>query len=63
VHAKNEELEIDPVQTLFQMAYVAAVGNPYDPSPDGQHFVFATYPEGVATPLVLVNNWTADLPK
>lgn len=63
VNAKSEEFELDPVQSLFQVTYLAPVGNPYDVSPDGQRFVFTTLPESVATPLVLVTNWTADLKK
>ena len=63
VSAKSEEFELDPVRTLFQVSYIAPVGNPYDVAPDGQHFVFTSLPESVSTPLVLVTNWTADLKK
>jgi hypothetical protein len=63
VNSKSEEFELGPVRPLFQVNYVAAVGNAYDVSPDGQHFIFATNPESVSTPLVLVTNWTADLKK
>jgi hypothetical protein len=63
VNAKSEEFELDPVRALFQVNYIAPVGSPYDVAPDGQRFVFATYPESVPTPLVLVTNWTADLKK
>ncbi len=63
VNTKSEEFALDPVHPLFQFSYAAPVGIPYDPSPDGQRFVIATYPEGVSTPLVLVTNWTADLKK
>jgi serine/threonine protein kinase len=63
VNAKSEEFELDPVRSLFQVNYLAPVGNPYDVSPDGQRFVFTTLPESVATPLVLVTNWTSDLKK
>ncbi|MCU1299936.1 MAG: hypothetical protein JWQ87_220 [Candidatus Sulfotelmatobacter sp.] len=63
VNTKSDEFELDPVRALFQINYVAAVGNAYDVSPDGQHFIFATNPESVSTPLVLVTNWTADLKK
>jgi hypothetical protein len=31
--------------------------------PDGQHFVVATIPQGMTTPLVLVTNWPAELKK
>jgi hypothetical protein len=43
----------------------ALAGSPADEdvTSDGQHFVFATYPESVSTPLVLVTNWTAYLKK
>ena len=61
VDTKSEEFELAPVRTLFQVSYIAPVGNPYDVTPDGQRVVFSTLPESVATPLVLVTNWTADL--
>ncbi|MBZ5663914.1 MAG: serine/threonine-protein kinase [Acidobacteriia bacterium] len=63
VNAKSEEFELAPVRTLFQVSYIAPVGNPYDVSADGQRFVFTTLPESVSTPLVLVTNWAADLKK
>ena len=55
--------EARPVRTVFQVNYIAPVGVPYDVAPDGQHFIFATYPESVSTPMVLVANWTAELKK
>jgi serine/threonine protein kinase/Tol biopolymer transport system component len=63
VNMKSEEFELDQVRALFQMSYTSPLGTPYDVTPDGQRFVFATYPESVSTPLVLVTNWTADLKK
>jgi Tol biopolymer transport system component len=63
VNPKSEEFEFYPVRTLFQVNYVNPIGTPYDVAPDGQHFVFATYPGSLATPLVLVTNWTVDLRK
>lgn len=51
------------MKTLFQVNSTAAVGNIYDVAPDGQRFIFSTLPESVATPLVLVTNWTADVKK
>jgi hypothetical protein len=63
VRTKNQEFEADPGKKLFEVNYVGPLGNPYDVSPDGKNFVFATYPESVSTPLVLVTNWTADLNK
>jgi len=63
VNTKSEEFELDQVRALFQMSYTSPLGTPYDVTPDGQRFVFATYPESVSTPLVLVTNWTADLKK
>jgi hypothetical protein len=63
VNSKSEEFELDSVRSLFQVNYISPVGNPYDVTADGQHFVFATYPESVSTPLVLVSNWTAELQK
>jgi serine/threonine protein kinase/Tol biopolymer transport system component len=63
VNAKSEEFELDPVRSLFQVNYLAPMGNPYDVSSDGQRFVLSTLPESVSTPLVLVSNWAADLKK
>jgi len=63
VNSKSEEFEFDPVRTLFQVNYAIPIGTPYDVAPDGQHFVYGTYPEGAPTPMVLVANWTADLKK
>jgi hypothetical protein len=54
---------LDQVRALFQISYTAPLGIPYDVTPDGQRFIFATYPESVSTPLVLVTNWTAALAK
>ena len=61
--ATSEEFELNPPHTLFQVNYIAPVGNPYDVSPDGQRVVFSTFPESTPTPLVLVTNWTSDLKK
>src|SRR5262249_31071660 len=63
VSTKNGEFELEQVRPLFQMNYTTPLGTPFDPMPDAQRFVFATYPESVSTPLVLVSNWTADLKK
>ncbi len=63
VNTKSGEFEMDPVRALFQVYYTAPVGSPYDVAPDGQRFIFTAYPESVATPLVLVTNWSADLKK
>ena len=63
VNTKSDEFELGPVLGMFQVGYIAAVGNAYDASPDGQHFIFATNPESVSTPLVLVTNWSAELKK
>ena len=51
------------MRTLFQVNYVGPVGNPFDVSADGQRLIFSAFPESVATPLVLVTNWMADLNK
>jgi eukaryotic-like serine/threonine-protein kinase len=61
VSTRSDEFELDSVRALFQVNYIAPLGNPYDVTSDGQRFVFATYPESVSTPLVLVTNWTAEL--
>ena len=63
VNTKSAEFELDPVRTAFQVNYIAPVGVPYDVAPDGQHFIFATYPESVSIPMVLVTNWVGDLKK
>ena len=63
VNPKSEEFDLGQVQTLFPVNFVAPIGNPYDPTPDGQRFAFSTYPETTPTPLVLVTNWTSDLKK
>jgi len=63
VNPKSTEFEFDPVRSLFQVSYIAPVGEPYDVRPDGQRIIFSTYPENVPTPLVLVANWAADLKK
>ena len=63
LNPKNEDFDFNPVHPLFPVSYVSPAGTPYDVSPDGQRFIFATYPGGASTPLVLVNNWMADLKK
>jgi eukaryotic-like serine/threonine-protein kinase len=63
VNTKSEEFELEQLRTLFQINYSSPLGTPYDVTPDGQRFVFATYAESVSTPLVLVTNWAADLKK
>jgi eukaryotic-like serine/threonine-protein kinase len=63
VNTKSDEFELGPVLGLFQGGYISAVGNAYDVSPDGQHFIFATNSDSVPTPLVLVTNWSAELKK
>ncbi len=63
VNTESEEFEVGQSQPLFTIAFTAPLGVPYDPAPDGQRFMFATYPETVPTPLVVVTNWTADLKK
>ncbi|HZV60582.1 MAG TPA: hypothetical protein VFF42_09585, partial [Candidatus Eremiobacteraceae bacterium] len=63
VTSKGEEFQMDPVRTLFSYSSTASIGNPYDLAPDGQKIVITTLPENLATPLVMVTNWTADLKK
>jgi len=63
VDSKNDEFQPEPVRPLFQVSYIAPVGTPYDAAPDGQHFIFETYPEGASTPLVLVTNWAGEIKK
>ena len=63
VNVRSEAFELEPVQTMFPMNYVTAIGNAYDVSPDGQRVIISTFPESVSTPLVLVTNWTGELKK
>jgi serine/threonine protein kinase/Tol biopolymer transport system component len=63
VNSKGNDFELNSVRSLFQVAYTSPIGNAYDVAPDGQHFVFATYPENVSSPMVLVTNWISDLKK
>ena len=63
VSAKSNEIELAPVQTMFAMSYVTAVGNAYDVSPDGKRVIVSTFPENVSTPMVLVTNWPGELKK
>jgi len=63
VNTANGEFELEPLRSLFQVNYIAPVGEPYDIAPDGQRMIFSTYPENSPTPLVLVSNWTAELKK
>jgi hypothetical protein len=48
---------------LFAVGFSSPLGTPYDVSPDGQRFLFGTFPDSISTPLVLVSNWTGDLKK
>jgi eukaryotic-like serine/threonine-protein kinase len=63
VNPNSQEFEMGPVQSLFQMTYTSPVGTPYDVSPDGKKLVLSTFPESIATPLVLVTNWAAEVKK
>jgi eukaryotic-like serine/threonine-protein kinase len=60
VNPNSQEFEMGPVQSLFQITYTSPVGTPYDVSPDGKKLVLSTFPESVATPLVMVTNWAAE---
>jgi serine/threonine protein kinase/Tol biopolymer transport system component len=63
VNGKSEEFELAPEHTLFQVAYVAPLGDPYDITPDGQRVIMTSLPESAPTPMVLVTNWTSDMKK
>jgi eukaryotic-like serine/threonine-protein kinase len=63
VNSSGEEFEVAGVTALFPYALTAPLGDPYDPAPDGQRFVFNALPEGAPTPLVLVTNWAGELKK
>jgi serine/threonine protein kinase/Tol biopolymer transport system component len=63
VNPKSEEFQVGQAQPLFTVNFTAPLGVPYDPAPDGQRFIFATYPETVSNPLVVVTNWTGELKK
>ena len=58
VSAAGNEIMVDQARPLFQTTL-----SPYDVTPDGQRFIFATAPEGASIPLVLTTNWTAELKK
>ena len=57
------EFELAPVHPMFQVTYTSPVGTPFDVFPDGQKVVLSSFPESVATPMVLVTNWTSDVKK
>ena len=59
----GEDFEVGQAQAMFPINIVAPLGTPYDPAPDGQRFILATYPESVSAPLVLVTNWSAGVNK
>ncbi len=64
VNATTGAFESGQPHSLMSLgSYLAPVGNPYDPFPDGKKFIFAGYPENQTTPLVLVTNWTSDIAK
>jgi serine/threonine protein kinase/Tol biopolymer transport system component len=63
VNPKSDEFELNSLSTLFHVAFTSPLGNVYDVAADGEHFVFATFPENISVPLVLVTNWSADLKK
>jgi eukaryotic-like serine/threonine-protein kinase len=63
VTIKGDEFEVGESRALFSIAFTSPLGTPYQPTRDGQRFLIATYPETVPTPLVVVNNWTAELKK
>ena len=63
VNPNAPEFEMGPITPLFQITYTSPVGTPYDVSPDGTKLIFSTFPESVATPMVLVTNWTAEVKK
>ncbi|HEX4485744.1 MAG TPA: protein kinase [Terriglobales bacterium] len=63
VNPKGEEFLVSAPKALFAVGFSSPLGTPYDVSPDGQHFIFGTFPDSVSTPLVLVTNWMGDLKK
>jgi len=63
VNPKSDEFELNSLRTLFHVAFTSPLGTVYDVAADGEHFVFATFPENISVPLVLVTNWSADLRK
>jgi serine/threonine protein kinase/Tol biopolymer transport system component len=63
VSAKGEEFSVSAPKAMFPVGFSSPLGTPYDASPDGQRFIFGTFPDAVSTPLVLVTNWAAELKK
>ena len=63
VNTKSDEFELGPVGALFQVNYIAAVGNAYDVSPDGERFLVNTIVSDTSQPIVVVVNWSAGLKK
>ena len=63
VHSTADGLELGPARHLFQNNYTAPIGNPFEAAPDGKQLVLTMVPESLATPLVLVTNWTAEMNK
>jgi Tol biopolymer transport system component len=61
VHLGNGTLEVGRVQKLFAITTPAA--SMYDVSADGQKFLVVDGGIAPSTPLTLVENWTASLPK
>jgi len=61
VKAKENKFEVGNSQMLFELRNIFALGSPFDITPDGKRFMVLTQPEGSASPMMLVLNWTAEL--
>jgi Tol biopolymer transport system component len=61
VNAEENRFEVGNSQALFELRNIFALGSPFDITPDGKRFMVLTQPEGSASPMMLVLNWTAEL--
>jgi Tol biopolymer transport system component len=60
----REGLVIGTPEELFPLTWARAGGNEYEPSPDGQRFLFLRdIVETDPSPFTVVMNWNAELPK
>jgi eukaryotic-like serine/threonine-protein kinase len=63
VGAQAGNFKVGNSEALFEVRSIFAFGFPFDVRPDGQRFMVLTQPEGTASPMMLVLNWTAELNK
>lgn len=63
VNGKGSGFEVGAVTPLFQTRVPSTGGYQYDVSPDGQRFLVNMLAEEGPSPLVVVLNWTAGVPR